>query len=64
MSENFDKLKLGLLNVLAWVGTGVSLQHVQAFVAIACGLGSLAVSLTTIWWIRKQAKAHDQAHKK
>lgn len=64
MIDHYDRLKLGALNILAWIGAGISLQHVQAFVAIAGGLGSVAVSLTTIWWIRKQARSHDQAQKK
>lgn len=60
MTHIHDRLKLAVLNALSWIGTGLSLQHVQAIVAIVGGLASLAVSLTSIWYIRKQARALDR----
>ena len=57
---NHDRLKLGIINGLSWVGTGITLQHVQTVVAILAGLASVVVSIVSILWIRKQARALDK----
>lgn len=49
-------------NAGSWALTcfaAVSLADIGTMVGIAAGLGSLAVSIASIWWIKKQAKNSD-----
>ena len=58
--NRLDQLRVAMLNGLSWFGTIVTFQHVQAVVTLVAGVGSIAVSVATVLWIRKQAKAMDR----
>lgn len=60
MIQLHDRLKLGVVNILSWIGTGLTLQHVQTFVAIAAGIASLIVSITSVMWILTQKRAFEK----
>lgn len=68
MNDLTDKFRvIGVIrllgaNLLSWISTGAAFQHVQSAVAILAGLGSVGVSIASIMWIRKQAKAFDARH--
>ena len=53
-----------MANVASWVGTLVSFQVVKDALQIVAILGSIAVSLASVWWIRRQAKLADERHDK
>lgn len=64
MNENLIITGLKVLgaNVASWTGTSlavVRLADVGAVVAILAGLGSLALSITSVLWIRKQMARFD-----
>ena len=51
--------KVAGANALSWAGTYlavIKLTDVAVMVAILSGLGSFALSVMSIWWIRKQSK--------
>jgi hypothetical protein len=64
MNEHHASAKLFLANLFPWIGTLISLQTVQVVVAILSGLASIGVSIASILWIRKQARALDEAGKR
>lgn len=61
--NRFDQVRVALLNGLSWFGTLVTMQHLQAAVTLIAGIGSIAVSVATVFWIRKQARALDAKEK-
>lgn len=62
--ELVSPIKLLGANVASWFTTiaVIELKDVGTLVTIAAALGSLALSLTSIWWIRKQANYAKQDH--
>jgi hypothetical protein len=64
MIDHDASAKLLLANLVPWLGTIISLQNVQVIVAILSGVASIAVSIASILWIRKQARALDEAAKR
>lgn len=61
--NRLDQIRVTVLNGLSWFGTIVTFQHVQAVVTLVAGVGSIAVSVATVLWIRKQARALDRREK-
>lgn len=64
MNDHHVSAKLFLANLFPWLGTIISLQTVQVVVAILSGVASIAVSIASILWIRKQARALDESAKR
>jgi formate hydrogenlyase subunit 3/multisubunit Na+/H+ antiporter MnhD subunit len=54
-----------LANLGSW-GTSITafvhIQDVSALIAIGAGLGSMAVSLFSVLWLRKQMRGYDKHH--
>lgn len=59
-----QNIKVLMANVASWVGTLISFQVVKDALQIVAILGSIAVSLASVWWIRRQAKLADERHDK
>ena len=58
MNENIsDFAKVLGANLASWSMTvsTIQLADVGGVVTICAGLGSIAVSIASVWWIRKQA---------
>lgn len=43
-------------NVASWVATIISMELIRDFLQIVALLGSIGVSIASVWWIRRQAK--------
>ncbi len=42
-------------NLTSWMATIISLEFVKDALQIVALLGSIAVSLASVWWIKRQA---------
>jgi hypothetical protein len=52
-----DGIKVVVANVASWVATVVSIQFIKDALQIVALVGSIAVSLGSLWWIKRQARA-------
>lgn len=52
-----DSIKLALANTGSWMATIVSMQYMKDVAQLVALLGSIAVSIASVWWISRQAKA-------
>lgn len=58
--KSMDNIKLLFANVASWTGTVLTMKVVEDALRILVPLGSLAVSIASIWWIRRQARSLDK----
>ena len=52
-----DSLKLALANTGSWIATIVSMQYMKDVAQLVALLGSIAVSIASVWWISRQAES-------
>lgn len=64
MGEYIHHFRLAAINAGSWVVTIASIGLVKDLLQIVCLIASLAVSLASIWWIRKQAANLDKRDQK
>jgi hypothetical protein len=63
MKTTMEHLKIAGLNLASWGGTYLSASVVREGLAIAVPICSVAVSLASLWWIRRQAQSLDRKDK-
>lgn len=59
MMHKMEVFKLAFLNAATWLATAASLTMVKDVLQILAILASIAVSVASFIWVRKQAKAFD-----
>lgn len=55
--NRMDSLKLALANTGSWIATIVSMQYMKDVAQLVALLGSIAVSIASVWWISRQAES-------
>ena len=55
--KRMDSLKLALANTGSWIATIVSMQYMKDVAQLVALLGSIAVSIASVWWISRQAES-------
>ena len=57
MSRMEDHIRLAMFNAGSWVATIISVQYMKDVAQLVALLGSIAVSIASVWWIAKQARS-------
>lgn len=50
-------------NAASWLATLISVKLIEDTLRIVALLASIAVSLASLWWVRRQARALDAKNK-
>ncbi len=58
-----DSHRVVFANAASWIATIVSMEFIRDFLQIAALLGSICVSVSSVWWIRRQAALKDKENK-
>lgn len=51
-----DSMRLIMANTGSWFATFITFSAVEDFVRLLATLGSICVSVASVWWIIKQSK--------
>lgn len=55
--HRMDNLKIATVNTGSWLATIISVEYMKDVAQLLALGGSIAVSIASLWWIARQAKA-------